>query len=231
MSYQAFSMVPTRAVMDQSLGHAAFRLLAILASYRNSETGWCWPSSKTLAAQLGVSEGSAATHVGRAVKELKEKGYIDHVPGTGRVSSRYRVILDMPDPGPQEGENDVDPESTLFDDPPSTNYVGAASTKFVDQTRLYNKKKELNEYSAEFEKFWAVYPKKVGKLAAFKEWKAALARTDARAIIRRAAAYSSDPTRKPGYTLDPERWLKKGRYEDPYPQENRDIENGHFEAW
>jgi len=231
VSYQAFSMVPTRAVMDQSLGHSAFRVLAILASYRNSENGWCWPSARKIAEALGISEASAATHVSKAIKELRDKGYIRHIAGYGRTVSRYQVILDQEDPGPQQDEDAVDSDPTLFVELDSTKLVDPASTKIVDQTRLYNKKKEPNEYSADFEEFWAIYPKKVGKLAAFKEWKEAVRRRSAESITKRAAAYAADPARKPGYTLDPERWLKKGRYEDPYPQENRDIENGHFEAW
>lgn len=141
MSHQAFAMIPSKAVLDQSLGNVGFRLLAILATYRNRDNGWCWPAMKTLALQLGYSEASGNTHISKAIKELKDKGYINHVPGSGRSSSRYQVILDEPDPGEQEDVS-VDPGSTIFDTPGTTKLVDPDTTHLVDQTRLLNKTKD-----------------------------------------------------------------------------------------
>lgn len=83
MSHQYFAMVPSRAVKDLELGHAAFRLLCLLATYRNSKHGWSHPTLRTLASELGLSELSGELQISRAVKELKDRGYINHMPGNG----------------------------------------------------------------------------------------------------------------------------------------------------
>lgn len=73
-----------------------------------------------------------------------------------------------------------------------------------------------HEYSTEFLAWWALYPKKVNKLTAFAEWKLALKRATATTLIEALQAqlqggnFSNDPQ----YILYPERWLKRGKWED-----------------
>jgi uncharacterized protein YdaU (DUF1376 family) len=64
---------------------------------------------------------------------------------------------------------------------------------------------------AAFDAFWAAYPKKVGKIEAQKQFAAALkGGATLEKIMAALATYKPDPQ----YTLDPERWLKKGRWLD-----------------
>lgn len=73
-------------------------------------------------------------------------------------------------------------------------------------------------YSDEFEAFWKVYPRKVGKRAAWKAWQQALRHDSVEAITRGAKRYADDPNREQRYTAHPTTWLNGGRWEDePLP--------------
>lgn len=71
--------------------------------------------------------------------------------------------------------------------------------------------------TAEFEQWWAQYPKKVGKQAALKAWKNAQNRpriNDLLAALARACA--SEQWRKDGgqFIPNPATWLNQGRWDD-----------------
>jgi hypothetical protein len=69
-----------------------------------------------------------------------------------------------------------------------------------------------------FDEFWTAYPRKVGKPAARKAWRAALKRgTDPGTVVTAAQAYRDDPNRKPEFTKHPGPWLNDERYNDPRP--------------
>ena len=89
----SLSIIPARAVEDERLGNAAFRVLAMLGTYADPD-GWCWPSYGTLAQRMGISRQAVA----KQLKELQRLGYIEIVPSyrpNGSLSSnRYRVIHD-----------------------------------------------------------------------------------------------------------------------------------------
>jgi DNA-binding MarR family transcriptional regulator len=84
-----YSMIPVRAVDDRGLGHAAFRLLAILGTY-SDKSGWCWPSKPTLANRLGVTRQA----VGQQLKKLVQRDHVEvhpHRDRMGRITYRYRL--------------------------------------------------------------------------------------------------------------------------------------------
>src|ERR1700679_2104193 len=100
---QAFAMLPVAAVMDDSLSHAAFRALAVIAVHRNSRTGWSFPSHATVAHELGLKPGPGADdRVRQLLKASVDRGYLERVSGNGRTRSRYRVIYDLRHPTQQE---------------------------------------------------------------------------------------------------------------------------------
>lgn len=68
---------------------------------------------------------------------------------------------------------------------------------------------------ANFQKFWAAYPAKAGKAAAFPAWRKALDRgVDPDVIISAAERYRDDPRRNPDKTKYPQGWLNDERYLD-----------------
>jgi hypothetical protein len=66
-----------------------------------------------------------------------------------------------------------------------------------------------------FGHFWAVFPKKKGKPAAYAAWQKAIARgADVNEIIKAAETYRDDPDRNPDKTKYPQGWLNDERYDD-----------------
>ena len=146
MSVQAFAMVPNRAVSDQNLGHAAFRLLSLIAVYRNSKTGWAFPGLKTLAVDMGYKPETGEAQISKMVKELREAGYIDHISGGGRKPSKYRVIYDAPPPSDEDVERES-PDTTLddFGNPPLGNLPRNTLVETHKGTRRLNQTTEQEE--------------------------------------------------------------------------------------
>jgi len=70
------------------------------------------------------------------------------------------------------------------------------------------------EKETSFDTFWKAYPKKAGKIEARKQFVIALRRTDFETLM--AGLDRAKASRKflDGYAPDPERWLKKGCWED-----------------
>jgi hypothetical protein len=66
-----------------------------------------------------------------------------------------------------------------------------------------------------FAQFWAVYPRKVGKLDAEKAFDKALERTDAETLLAGARCYAGDRAgQDPKYTKHPTTWLNKDCWAD-----------------
>ncbi|WP_274362721.1 phage replisome organizer N-terminal domain-containing protein [Paenibacillus thermotolerans] len=81
--------------------------------------------------------------------------------------------------------------------------------------------KEINKGSSlppQFEKFWNVHPKKVGRQVALEKWKAALKKgVDPEEIIKAANNYAAECARKgtdKQYIMHPATFLSKERWED-----------------
>jgi hypothetical protein len=71
---------------------------------------------------------------------------------------------------------------------------------------------------AAFDRFWSIYPRRVGKKAAYVAWTKAVTETDPETIIAGALRYARDPNRDDTYTAHPQTWLRAGRWDDePLP--------------
>ncbi|QDK01178.1 replication initiation protein [Mycobacterium phage Purky] len=69
-------------------------------------------------------------------------------------------------------------------------------------------------YTAEFEQWWTHYPRKVGKGAAFKAFRAARKRASLDELIAGAQRYAADPNREEQFTKYPEGWLRRDGWLD-----------------
>lgn len=67
-------------------------------------------------------------------------------------------------------------------------------------------------YPADFEAFWAAYPKRADKKAAFRAWKRAVKEIPNDELVEAAAAYARDPGRNPEYTKNAATWLNAGSW-------------------
>jgi hypothetical protein len=83
-------------------------------------------------------------------------------------------------------------------------------------------------YSSQFEEFWKLYPKKVGKKGAYREWQRAVKVTASETIIQAVAAYARSDKAQGEYCWNPQTWLSQGHWEDdPASWQNR---NGNSHA-
>jgi len=99
------------------------------------------------------------------------------------------------------------------------------SLNHKDKDKEEDKDKEQKPSSNEFDEFWLVYPRKVGKQEAEKAFAKAIKVAPASEIISGAQKYAKDPNRVPTFTAHPSTWLNQGRWsDDPLPP--RTVENG-----
>lgn len=66
----------------------------------------------------------------------------------------------------------------------------------------------------QFDDFWSVYPRKVGKGHARNAWEKAITKTDPSVIINGAQKYRDDKHRDPQFTAHPSTWLNGERWDD-----------------
>lgn len=88
-----FAVLPSVAIDDKRLSHAACRVLLKLASYSDRD-GWAWPRQSEIADALGMSRTTVVDHIGG----LEQLGYIEverrFYEHGGQRSSRYRLVYD-----------------------------------------------------------------------------------------------------------------------------------------
>jgi hypothetical protein len=86
--------------------------------------------------------------------------------------------------------------------------VTTPETETETETETDKRKKEL------FDKFWAIYPIKIGKEKARKSFYAKIKETDPEVIIKGAQRYFLDPNRTKAFTAYPATWLNGHRWLD-----------------
>ena len=105
-----YSLIPSAAVRDKDLTEIQFRCLCLIGTYLGEDTS-AFPKQSTLAKDLDVSRET----INRAIRVLKEKGYIEvadrHREDGSQTSSLYKVILDVA-PKPCDPSITCDPSVT-----------------------------------------------------------------------------------------------------------------------
>lgn len=91
---QFFCVIAQSPVLDQSLSHAAFRLLAVIQVCKNSTTNRTTIGLEYLAAQMGYTGSNRARSISALVKELEGKGYVTRESGTGLSTTSFYHPLD-----------------------------------------------------------------------------------------------------------------------------------------
>jgi hypothetical protein len=65
-----------------------------------------------------------------------------------------------------------------------------------------------------FDKFWSIYPRRVGKGGAQRAFERAVKRAEAEDIVQGALKYRNNPDREDEYTAHPATWLNQDRWLD-----------------
>ncbi len=216
-----FTHLPNEWVRDERLSYKARGVLAVLVSHRE---GW-----QTSMAQLiaGGREGREA--VQGAVAELEALGYLrrERVQGEGgRFAGMDYVIGE--DEGPPEGVGKPSVGKPSDGKPSDGSPASKKTTLLEDQGSAEDHtppapageaRPSAAELGAEwFEAWWAIYPRKVGKVAARTAYVRA-AKTAGPAVVidglqRALPLLRQTETRFVPY---PASWLNAGRWEDEAP--------------
>lgn len=167
-----------------------------LADYANDE-GICWPSQRTLAHKARCSEN----FVRLAVKQMVKEGWVEQMAAGNGRGNHARYLLKSPS------------TNGLSKKPHSP----ASETPFAESTltTLLNHKEPSN-LAEDFNRFWAVYPKKVAKGAAEKAFRKAMRTKDAPAVseLLDAVAVYAAGIKDLQYCAHPATWLNQHRWLD-----------------
>lgn len=224
-----------RAAADPAISATAFKLLYVIRSFINRETGVAWPTQQTLADRTGVK----VRMIRMLSKALVDGGYLNIEAGCGRGSaSRYRLQTRQRSAGyvPEKAATQCRVDA---DKPGNTVPLSQSETRQSDAlkpailctktgtplpTELLEEPSEEqghNNIDREFDElFWPVYPKRVSKEAARRAWRKARRRAIAQTIVDGALAYHAERTGQDlQFTKHPATWLNGGCWEDePSPQ-------------
>ena len=220
-----FAMVPARCFTDRNLKYMHMALLGLIASYRNRDTGWCYPSLSTLSEDLGLSPNSGPSQVSKAIKVLKDLRYIDVIHGGGEQSSQYRIIYDAPPPQINKGVLEKNYNAPLEE---NNKWV---LEKNYNQTRAINKRYkqeiESDSLAQDFEEFWHRYPRKDGKKPAWAKYTAARKKFTHSVIMAGLEAHlPSMAAKEPQFIPHAATWLHQERFNDPAPAMAQQRNNG-----
>ena len=188
-------------------------VLLVIADHANDEGTEAWPSQATIAKKASVSIRT----VQRSVNSLVKEGYLrmeKHRGGSAtcredRRPHRYTIRI---------SKLRGDKETTRKERGDFQDLDGATPTP--DTGRLSRPKNLPNEPPLEtpFDRFWSIYPIKVGKKKAEQAFDKASSEVEIEIIIEGAIRYAQDPNRVEQYTAHPTTWLNGGRWADqPLP--------------
>lgn len=186
------TVIPSEVIDSVARGTSALGLAVYVYIRRRADaSGLCYPSYNTMASDLGVSRSTAI----RYAKALVDAGFIERRSG---------------DRGPVW----VVSQGHLHGVTETPTGVTETLGGVTETPKVVITKRDI--YLPGFERFWQVYPKRVGKAEAARAWVDLKLEPMADVVVdavgrHRSAGRFSDDAR---YILHPVRWLKYRRFED-----------------
>ena len=173
-------------ILYSPLSDRAIRLYGVLGRYVGTHDKG-WPSR----AKLGERMNCSTSSVDRAVVELEKFGAIrveERRRPNGSRTSSYFYLLPNPtrdvrdEPNITRDEGASSPVTT-----PDRTLIEGTLTNVSSPTDVGGERKNRkNEYTPSFEAIWKVYPRKIGKLPAFKAFKTRLKQGESEEDLTRA---------------------------------------------
>jgi hypothetical protein len=201
-------------VLDRSEAKLGARLILLaIANHADKYGEQCWASVRTLAEAARLSERQTRVNL----RVLEDAGEIEEV---GRHPKYGTHVYRLPKMAAQTlpvGEATAPAESAPGNRPSSggQNHAGSVSeTAPEPSSNPSQPSKKLID--AQFEQFWRIYPRRVGKRAARKAYGDALKRAPSpQAIFEGAQRYRDAPKPFADYSpAHPATWLNQDRWED-----------------
>lgn len=202
---QPFAQIPREAIRDPRITANAFRLLAYLMSHENGY--------ELTYGQIERQTGLGRFAINGAVENLTGLGWVNVVATkkeNGQFGAKAWQVLNPT-------------TSTSVGNSTAVDSATEQPTDLKNKT-LENKTKE-NKYpqaklEEAFSEFWAYYPRRVEKLAAFKAFVKASNTVSPAVLIDGARRLQVDPNLPPKQFVPyPASWLNAGGWEnEPYPE-------------
>ena len=212
-----FALIP-EWVLYADTSAAAKVVYCVLHRYANSN-GKCFPSRKSIAGKANVGLST----VDRAIDELIALGAVTvrrRTSETGSpTSNEYTVILNRP-------------LSNMNRPPIENEQTPLFKSDNLTKAILNQSQEPISSSSPDdgFNEFWDLYPRKVGKGAARKAWRAALRKSSREDILAGVTLYAilrrdQDPqfTAHPATWLNGERWVDETMIDVPEPEPETPI--------
>jgi hypothetical protein len=206
-----FSIVP-EWVLDADISDRAIRVYSILARYADNDTLQAFPSRDTLAKRCHCHWRS----IDRAIDELVTLGAIvktHRKHGDAYQSNLYTLRRVLPQ---LSVGSDTTVTGVLTPQSVGTDTGGNLTiTTELDPQNI----EPLNDINAQFNEFWAAYPRKKGKGQARRAFEKALEKTDLQTILDGVHSYvANDDMDDPQFVAHPSTWLNGERWLDEYEE-------------
>jgi biotin operon repressor len=183
-----------------------------LADYANDD-GVCYPSQPTLAHKARVSR----VWVRSAIKEMISDGLLEIEQDGGGRGNRtiYKLFRKRVSELPLSEIKRV----SELPEKGNSNYT---------LTTIKNHQEPSICSSIIFDQFWKLYPRKVGKRAALKEFERVIKSKDAPPVehlLNAVKCYAKNAPQDQRYIAHPTTWLRQGRWEDETATPQQTIEH------
>lgn len=202
------------AMKQVGLKPATKIVLYWLADCHNGETGQCFPSHKYLAKQCEMTDRSIRTHIELLEKEGLIRKRENHRDNGSQTSNSYELLL-MDTETPRK--NIPTPLENISDQPQKN-----LPTLNLGNNNLVNEQVNIELH---FDRFYQMYPRKVGKGAAKKAFFLALKKSSAQKIIDAALEYNRACAGKDKkFIPHPSTWLNQERWDDEVEYDQGQID-------
>ena len=207
--------------MKTKVGNPLRKLVLIKLADNANDMGECWPSYQHIADQCEIGRSTVKVHI----RELEKSGLLRREfrrKGELNQSNVFHLALEG-GAAPALGGGAADNPPGAGDNPGGGAGAAPRTSHSSEPVKEPVKPKVADaQDSVAFDRFWALYPRKVGKSAAEKAWAKIKVTADLFDLMAKALAawaVSTDWTKDGGQFIPhASTWLNGKRWEDELPQ-------------
>lgn len=193
------------AMKQVGLKPATKIVLYWLAEHHNGQTGQCNPSHKRLAKLCEMTDRSVRSHIEFLIKGGFLTKHEDHRNNGSQTSNGYTLHL-------------VDADTARKNIPTPEENISTHPQKNIPTLNLVSNKlgkEPLYSVQIAFDKFWKIYPRKIGKGKAKDAFNKAVLKTTLSTIMDAVSEYAQSVHRKdPKFIPHAATWLNQERWDD-----------------
>ena len=197
------------AMRQVGLKPATKIVLYWIADHHNEATGKCFPSHKRLAQLCEMTDRSIRTHIEFLINAGLLTKHENHRENGSQTSNSYELLL----MDTEAHRKNIPTPVENISDPPQKNLptLNLGSNNLVNEQYI----NDLDHADLDFNRFYALYPRKIGKEAAKKSFAKSLKKAPAQKIIEAADQFAlACRGKEKKFIPHPATWLNQGRWDD-----------------